>query len=732
MIRFGLRLTVAGGREAAIRLVLIAVAVAIGASLLLTTLALINAVDAQNSRYAWFNTGRQGNAEPSGSLWWMARGDYFAERPMGRVDVAVASPTASPTSVPVPPGIPRLPAPGEYYASPALTALLGSTPADQLADRFPGHQVGVIDQKALPAPDSLVIIVGREAREMPGLEGVIRVNRIETISPDDCDDCIVGIRSDGMTLILSVVALALLFPVLMFIGTATRLSAARREQRFAAMRLVGATPRQIAVIATVESTVAALAGVTAGFGLFFLFRRPVAAIPFTGVPFFPSDLSLGAADVLLVALGIPLGAALAARIGLRRVRVSPLGVVRRVTPRPPRAWRLIPLAAGLAELAYFVFVGRLPETGMGQVRAFLPGMFLIMGGLVLAGPWLTMVGSRMLARRAAHPASLIATRRLGDNPQAAFRAVSGLMLALFVTSVAVGVITTITANRGGPERGPAIRATLTKFFLDHAERPDPVVQTLSAQPGVKAVILVRRNPSGLGDVVSCADLARVAVFGRCVAGAQVAETYLDLVGPGSQRTDKTVFPAVPITAEDLPRLPITSIVVLTDGSTAALERARTYLETVYASDPRPPATNADYAADSTNTLTGWKQLANVVILTSLPIAGCSLAVSIAGGLSERKRPFSLLRLTGVPVRLLRRVVLLESAVPLLASAAVAIGMGFLAAHLFLTAQMHYDLRPPGPSYYVLVAIGLLASLGIIASTLPFLERITGPETARSE
>ena len=41
-------------------------------------------------------------------------------------------------------------------------------------------------------------------------------------------------------LVLSVVAPALLMPVLIFIGTATRLSAARREQRFAAMRLVGA------------------------------------------------------------------------------------------------------------------------------------------------------------------------------------------------------------------------------------------------------------------------------------------------------------------------------------------------------------------------------------------------------------------------------------------------------------------------------------------------------------
>jgi len=91
-----------------------------------------------------------------------------------------------------------------------------------------------------------------------------------------------------MELILAVVAGALLLPVLIFIAAATRLAAARREQRFAAMRLVGATPRQVSVIATVEASVAATSGVAGGFGLFFLLRSPLAAVPFTGQPFFPA------------------------------------------------------------------------------------------------------------------------------------------------------------------------------------------------------------------------------------------------------------------------------------------------------------------------------------------------------------------------------------------------------------------------------------------------------------
>ena len=83
-----------------------------------------------------------------------------------------------------------------------------------------------------------------------------------------------------------------------------------------------------------------------------------------------------------------------------------------------------------------------------------------------------------------------------------------------------------------------------------------------------------------------------------------------------------------------------------------------------------------------------------MILVSLPIAGCSLAVAVAAGLTERKRPFSVLRLTGVSVAMLRRVVALETVVPLVLTATVSIAVGFLAAQLFLHAQLDQPLSRP--------------------------------------
>src|SRR5262245_31262385 len=443
MIRFGLRLAVAGGREAVTRLVVVALAVGLGVGLLLATLSGINAVNTQDARYAWFDSGHvhiqtsQTNVDP---LWWLVRSDFFDGQQIGRVDLAATGPDS-----PIPPGITKLPGPGEYYASPALSALLASTPASELADRFPGHRVGTIGPTARPAPNSLVIIVGHTPAEMSHLSGAGKITHIQR--------AVDGARAEGLKLVLAVVAAALLFPVLIFIGTAARLVATRRAQRFAAMRLVGATPGQISRMSAAESTVGAAIGAAIGSVSFLSTRRWLAGIPFTGVPFFPSDMSLNLIDVLLVALGVPAAAAVTARLALRRVQISPLGVTRRVTPRPPSALRLIPVVAGIVELAYFD--GRRPQTSNGQVAAFLSGMLVIMAGLIVAGPWLTMVGSRLVATRSRRPATLIAARRLADNPSAGFRSVSGLVLALFVASVAVGTITTIVSNRGTDRGGNA-------------------------------------------------------------------------------------------------------------------------------------------------------------------------------------------------------------------------------------------------------------------------------------
>jgi predicted lysophospholipase L1 biosynthesis ABC-type transport system permease subunit len=172
--------------------------------------------------------------------------------------------------------------------------------------------------------------------------------------------------------------------------------------------------------------------------------------------------------------------------------------------------------------------------------------------------------------------------------------------------------------------------------------------------------------------------------------------------------------------------------VATNGSDAAIEQARTVLENAYPAGAGLPQTLGEQNTADNSAYNAYQQLADVVILTSLVIAGCTLATSVTGGLADRKRPFSLLRLTGARLGMLRRVIVLESAVPLLAVAAVAIGTGFGASAMYATMEMTQSLVSPSAVYYVLTVAGIALALGVILATFPLLRRITGPETARSE
>jgi hypothetical protein len=261
-------------------------------------------------------------------------------------------------------------------------------------------------------------------------------------------------------------------------------------------------------------------------------------------------------------------------------------------------------------------------------------------------------------------------------------------------------------------------------------RADPDLTVPGAPfPGLQIGLI----PAG---VVSCAQLAAFPALGRCPAGANAVAFPQDGFDGPLSGVDATgiTWPAANVPAARLDTLGVDAINVATDGSTAAVEQVRTVLENAHAyPNVNAPVFIGDLIAESNSSGNGYQQLANTVIVVSLLIAGCTLATGIAAGLADRKRPFSMLRLTGARLATLRRVVALEGAIPLLAVAAVAIGTGFgAAAMLFASEAQQHPMVAPGAAYYLIAAGGILAALGIIAATFPLLARITGPEVARNE
>ena len=354
--------------------------------------------------------------------------------------------------------------------------------------------------------------------------------------------------------------LAVLFPVLILIGTATRLAAARREERFAALRLVGATPRDVSVIASVDSVVSALSGAVLGIGLFLAIRPALAGASLTGTRYFAATVTPTAWGYLGLLVAVPAASAIASLAALRRVRISPLGVSRRVSPPPPSAWRLTTLAAGVA-----LFVAGMLATTKKSIGApAYPGLLLTMIGLVIAGPWLTAAAARWCARVLNGASPLLAARRLADNPKAAFRAVRGLVLAVFLGTMVGALVPLVESFEATPNAVALNNVLLDTFAL---EGPNGFNTGLAPRAGGTLVSELRTvsgttvyplyslpqaaNPNYQGQyigVVSCSVLRQLAVLGQCAAGARAVQVNdADLVYSDNPHnsTEAFVSPANP-------------------------------------------------------------------------------------------------------------------------------------------------------------------------------------------
>jgi hypothetical protein len=538
--------------------------------------------------------------------------------------------------------------------------------------------------------------------------------------------------------------LAVLFPMLVLISTATRLAADRREERFAALRLVGGTPGDIRIIATVEAVISAFLGAVLGTVIFLLVRPALAGAALTGTQYFESDLTPTVAGYAAMLAGVPVAAAVAALVSLRQLQVSPLGVVRRATPRPPSFWRLIALVAGAG-----VYVYGLDKTSRNTIGvAAYPGLLLTLIGIVIAGPWLTAQAARLFGRLAGGSSALLAARRLADNPKRAYRAVAGLTLAVFLGTMAGLIVPAVNSTDETPAAGALSDVLVGRVELA-AAAGQHLIGGVSAIPGATVYPLynlLTQAEEALGPTlvaVNCADLRAMPALGRCAPGVRAVQVMDNSLFDDNPRySDKPIVDATsPAYTGNLTALPVQTILV-TVNSPATLERVRTYLA-VHApprvggnpdDSPTPPRTFGETLQIRTARAATFEKILYAAVALTLIVAGCSLAVTVGGGLVDRKRPFTLLRVSGTQVGVLSRVVLLEAAVPLVAATVVAAGIAYGTSVMAVLklAPAGTAIPQPGRDYYTIMGIGLAGAFGVITLTLPLLRTMTAPSTIRFE
>ena len=222
----------------------------------------------------------------------------------------------------------------------------------------------------------------------------------------------------------------LLIPLSTLGAAAARLAMARRDERLAALRLAGATTRQVSALTLFEACSQALLGALIGVAGYFALIPIVQLVVFQQRPFSYAELLLPWWALPLAAVGVVAVAAVSAGSSLRKVSISPLGVAARVRPSPLHWSRLVPLAV--------VVVAFIAAFNSGQADTAILAAFLV-GGLALlnlVGPLVIMLIGHIWASRAATAESLIGARRLIDNPKNAWRSVGGVGLATFIAGMA--------------------------------------------------------------------------------------------------------------------------------------------------------------------------------------------------------------------------------------------------------------------------------------------------------
>lgn len=240
--------------------------------------------------------------------------------------------------------------------------------------------------------------------------------------------------------VLAVIALALLVvPLAALGGSAARLSARRRDDRLAGLRLLGAGGGTVAALTVIESTALAVLGAAAGVVVYLLAVPLVGLIPFRGEALGGSVL-LGAGWIALAVLGVALLAAASASLGLRRVVLSPLGV--RTRDQAPRMHWLRVLI-GVAVVGVVFVAMNLVQAAGSSIAVILIlgiGFGLAVGVLNLVGPWAIRLFATGQAKRAKTVRKLLAARSILESPKAAWRQVSGVAMTSFMAVFAgVGV-----------------------------------------------------------------------------------------------------------------------------------------------------------------------------------------------------------------------------------------------------------------------------------------------------
>jgi hypothetical protein len=701
------------------------VAVATGLVLLLTSLPF--ATQARAERTLWQHP--TGFTESGGTVSYSSSEDQIDGQVITRVDVAPLT-----ENVALPPGIDRLPAPGEMLQSPELAALTASKPAAELADRFDAKAAGLLGEDALMYPEQLVVLVGHTQETMPA-------NAYQVTALASGHASVDGLLS----LLAGVGIVVLLVPSLVLVASASRLTAARRERRLAALRLAGATPAQVTAMVGAETGLAAVAGGVLGVALSPVLHSLATWVPWGGGTWMASDFALPWPIVVLVAIAIPVLVVGAAVAGLRRVVNTPLMATGGHTRKPLSKVRL--LAVPVAGLLFILSLSMAETAGSGALLPILVSLGILMWSPTVVGPWVTSALGGVFTKAWRKPSALLAGRRLRDDPKAAYRASAGVVLAVFAGSMALTLMPSLESEAGyyssykdsvlylstDAEHAPAIVAAADKGLERYG---------LAARAATVGQFDVRQGESYLtAYVVSCED-ARVllpvsvtcgkkpAVYAPSDAKLETVSWSTESTPDGGSTEIRTPLAVDPVASGndvvliDPSLVPegtvLTNVDVAVPADGKSREAARTAL--LAASGGAQVISKEMKLGEQNSELADLRRVTVIGLVTASVLGGLSAAIATAGSVMDRRRTFGALMAAGTPVHTLARALRAEAALPALVAT---VGAGALGTAVGVGLFGLVSKSAPVFSPWLAAPIVLGALVALLAASVcsPALKRV---------
>ncbi len=770
ILALGIRLSLGGGRQAIGRLLLAGASVSLAVGLLLSALgafaaegALDRRIDARAEIHLF-----EGEPIPDDHLLFEYSGvGRFRDR-----DIETRFVAAVGDHPPVPPWFSRWPGPGEMVVSPALAELLAAPEGALLRPRYPNRIVQSLDPKWLIERDELAAYIGVRPEEMP------RINRsvVTGFGPDPrypsqaAETSFAESIQQPMFQAVFLVSIGLLVPIAVFIATATRLSAAAREARLAAIRLVGGTPRQVRLAASVESLLAGLSGGVFGILLFFVGRPIVAAFAPPDHHWFPSDIAPSVATTALVLTAIVVFAVVVSVVTLRRVVITPLGVVRRVGLPMRVRWRLATLVTGLGgSMLLMIGKDRILDAPALIAYVFVFGSFGLtsIGAAAVAplvGTWL----ADLLRRVTTGTGALLGARRLRADPRAGGRIVAGLVVVVFGVGLTHGFTSAFAV---ASEQTPVSLRSSTVSVSSYGPGSRDIAPKVASVPGVSSVVPVwsaEVSGGGFADtglVADCGALQPLLDVGlpSCARGTMHVDRFSTYFSPDirlnvivyERNIDVSITPSrvvrspVGLGAGASVFVPLTSlpdgtfdgvkpsfVLALTSGGDT-VERIRN--EFAGPGNWTEAVTGAEIrrAASETSEFPQVARGVELGTIVALAVVAASMLVAAVDSIGERRRSFAMLAAAGTPINVMRKAVVTEIAMPLLGGVAIAVATSVTTTKMFFAAAstQAFDGRPVpipvGP--FVRVCVFALIAAGLAAlATFPSLSRAIRPDSLRTE